>query len=92
MPCTDETRTPPRTRTHHAHAHTPRPPLLTCLACSLTGRYVPYTDETRFRAKWLRGPFSPVQGNLDHLLVAEPHKIPAELRERQNERYRELPV
>ena len=53
--------------------------------------YVPYTDETRYRARWLRGPFSPVQGNLDHLLKPG-SKIPSELLARQNEIYRKRPI
>ena len=53
--------------------------------------YVPYTDETRYRQRWLRGPFSPVQGNLDHLLTPG-SKIPADLLERQNELYRAHPI
>jgi len=53
--------------------------------------YVPYTDETRYRQRWLRGPFSPVQGNLDHLLKPG-MKIPPELLERQNELYRAHPI
>ena len=53
--------------------------------------YVPYTDETRYRQRWLRGPFSPVQGNLDHLLTPG-SKIPEELLERQNELYRAHPI
>ena len=31
--------------------------------------HLPYTDETQCKLKWLRGPFSPVQGNLDHLFT-----------------------
>ena len=53
--------------------------------------HVPYTDETRFRAKWLRGPFSPVQSNLDHLLTPG-SKVPPELLERQNASYRAHPI
>ena len=53
--------------------------------------HVPYTDETRIRSKWLRGPFSPVQGNLDHLLTPG-SKIPDNLLERQNEAYRAHPI
>ena len=53
--------------------------------------YVPYTDETRYRSRWLRGPFSPVQGNLDHLLKPG-SKIPSELLARQNEIYRKRPI
>jgi hypothetical protein len=51
-----------------------------------------YTDETRYQQRWLRGPFSPVQGNLDHLLTHGPHKLSDELRERQNELYRQHPI
>ena len=53
--------------------------------------YVPYTDETRTRSKWLRGPFSPVQGNLDHVLTPG-SKIPPDLLEQQNELYRQMPI
>lgn len=53
--------------------------------------FVPYTGETRFRDRWLRGPFSPVQGNLDHLLTRG-SKIPAELLIKQNEAYRAKPI
>ena len=53
--------------------------------------HVPYTDETRYRQRWLRGPFSPVQGNLDHMLTPG-SKIPSELLERQNEMYRAIPI
>ena len=53
--------------------------------------HVPYTDETQLRQKWLRGPFAPVQGNLDHLLTPG-SKIPAELLERQNAAYRANPI
>ena len=53
--------------------------------------YIPYTDETRYRVRWLRGPFSPVQGNLDHLLTPG-SKIPPDLLERQNALYRANPI
>ena len=53
--------------------------------------YVPYSDETRFQQRWLRGPFSPVQCNLDHMLTPG-SKIPPPLLERQNELYRAHPV
>lgn len=53
--------------------------------------YVPYTDETRYRQRWLRGPFSPVQGNLDHLL-APGSQLPPELVAQQNALYRAHPV
>ena len=53
--------------------------------------YVPYTDETRYRARWLRGPFSPVQGNLDHMLTPG-SKIPPDLLEQQNDLLREHPI
>ena len=54
---------------------------------ALLTEYIPYSDETRFRGKWLRGPFSPVQGNLDALLTPG-SKIPQALLDRQNEIYR----
>ena len=54
-------------------------------------RYVPYTDETRLRQRWVRGPFSPVQGNLDHMLTPGT-KIPPELLQRQNEAYHAHPI
>ena len=53
--------------------------------------YVPYTDETRYRSRWLRGPFSPPQGNLDHLLKPG-SKIPPDLLEQQNALYRAHPI
>ena len=58
-----------------------------CAGSSHLLEQIPYTDETRLRQKWLRGPFSPVQGNLDHLLTPGT-KIPPELLERQNAAYR----
>ena len=53
--------------------------------------YVPYSDETRFRKQWQRGPFTPVQSNLDHLLTPG-SKIPEHLIEEQNELYRAHPI
>jgi len=53
--------------------------------------YVPYTDETRYKQRWLRGPFSPVQGNLDHMLKPG-SKIPPDVLARQNELYRAHPI
>jgi len=47
------------------------------------------TGETRMRSNWLRGPWTPIQANLDHLLAFEfPSKHSTEILERQNELYR----
>ena len=56
---------------------------------------MPYSDETRLRHVWLRGPFSPVQANLDGMLCdpISPHaEIPQELRDQQNDLYRASPI
>ena len=42
----------------------------------------------RYQDKWLRGPFGPVQANLDHLLMMKPSarwQLAKNLFERQNE-------
>jgi len=53
--------------------------------------YIPYSDETRFQRRWQRGPFSPVQANLDHLLKAG-SRLANDLREEQNALYRAYPI
>ena len=53
--------------------------------------HVPHSDETRFQSRFQRGPFSPVQANLDHLLTPG-SKIPDHLLEQQNALYREHPI
>lgn len=52
---------------------------------------LPATGETRFQARWLAGPFSPVQSNIDALLLRVPYRNNkgAGL-ERQNARFRGL--
>mmetsp|Transcript_29969 Transcript_29969/g.25267 ORF Transcript_29969/g.25267 Transcript_29969/m.25267 type:complete len:229 (-) Transcript_29969:112-798(-) len=49
----------------------------------------PDTGETTYQPKWLRGPFGPVQANLDHLLsYVFPSRISDQLRDKQNALYR----
>lgn len=49
------------------------------------------SGETQFKGSWLRGPFTPVQANLDHLLAHKfPKKIPDDVRKREFDHLKNL--
>ncbi len=51
---------------------------------------LPATGETRYQARWLAGPFSPIQASLDSLLVRVAYRNDKKAAlERQNEQYRQ---
>jgi len=51
---------------------------------------LPHTGETRYQARWVAGPFSPVQASLDSLLVRVAYRNDkTQALERQNEVYRQ---
>ena len=51
---------------------------------------LPATGETRYQARWLAGPFSPIQASLDSLLVRVAYRNDkTQALERQNETYRQ---
>ena len=65
-----------------------------CVRPPPLGRYLPYSDETRVRRQWIRGPLSPVQANVDHLIRGDQItlNLPGQLMEEQNALYRAHPT